>query len=323
MKNAIRLALSAAGAPSAPEWILLLPAGDITARDGRAFNNHTPDRIIASFATDQRDIPVDYEHATEVRAPAGLDAPAVGWIKQVKIEAGEILGRVEWTEEGRRAVEGKSYRYISPVVHFDPASRSVMRISSVALTNDPALYIKSLNRREADQNEDTSMLKAIAVALKLAETATEAEILAAINTQATEKEALRVKADGDPDPAKYVLRSEHDVLIATCSQLRSENKQLKDDQAEKGVVALVDDAISQGKVIPAIRDSELQLCRAIGAEAYKERLSKLGAIVNPGENETARKLATDKTGKLDDAQKEMCRRLGLKEEAYLKTLTDA
>lgn len=321
MTIAIRLALTALGATlKAPEWILLLPAGDITTRDGRVLRNVSPDTILASFASDQRDIPIDYEHATEVRAPEGLSAPAVGWINELKVEGGEIFGKVDWTAAGRQDVESRAYRYISPVVHLAPEERTVLRISSVALTNDPALYIKSLlNRREAPETQkDTAMLKAIAKALNLAETATEAEILSAIAVQHSEKEQLSAKV-AKPDPAMFVLRTEHDTLITTCAQLRAEVKTLKDADTEKEVVALVDGAISAGKVIPAIRDSELELCRAIGATKYQERLSKLTATLTPGEDETRREPGKP-TGKLDDAQKEMCRRLGVSEEDYLKNV---
>lgn len=70
MKHALHFALSntLSATGDAPEWILLVPAGEITTRDGRQFNNQTPDDILTSFAADQRDIPLDYEHATEVRA---------------------------------------------------------------------------------------------------------------------------------------------------------------------------------------------------------------------------------------------------------------
>ncbi len=323
MKNAVRLALSApaSASASAPEWILLLPAGEIATRDGRVLRNLDPDAIVTSFRLDQRDMPIDYEHATEVRAAQGLSAPAVGWIEELKVEAGEVFGKVAWTTEGRAAVEGRAYRYISPVVHLEPATKTVLRISSVALTNDPALYIKSLNRRGAPETqEETAMLKAIAKALNLAETATEAEILSALAAQHSEKEQLRSQAE-KPDAAKYVLRSEHDALIQTCTQLRAENRQLKDAEVEKEIVAQVDGAIGAGKVIPAIRESELELCRAVGVEKYKERLSKLAAVLTPGEDDKVRADPGKIAGKLDDAQKEMCRRLGLSEEDYLKELT--
>ncbi|MBX8802503.1 hypothetical protein HBA92_17315 [Ochrobactrum sp. MR28] len=324
MKHALHFALSntLSATGDAPEWILLVPAGEITTRDGRQFNNQTPDDILTSFAADQRDIPLDYEHATEVRAPQGLSAPAVGWITQLKIENGEVFGKVAWNPEGRTAVETRAYRYISPVVHLSMGTRSVFRISSVSLTNDPALYIKSLNRRDTPEFEgDLTMLKAIAKALNLAETATEAEILSALSVQHSEKEQLRRAAE-TPDATKYVLRSEHDTLIERCNTLTAENAQLKKDDAEKAVVALVDGAITEGKVIPAIRDSEIALCRAVGADAYKERLSKLSAIIKPGETET-RQEPGKVSGKLDDAQKEMCRSMGISEEEYLKDLPSA
>ena len=70
---------------AASEWIELIPAGpDVTGADGRAWVNDAPDAIVATF--DERHVPlvIDWEHATEHRAPNGLDAPAAGWIDRVE-----------------------------------------------------------------------------------------------------------------------------------------------------------------------------------------------------------------------------------------------
>ena len=63
----------------APEWIQLVPAGDkIEALDGRTFGNSEPQSIVDAFNDDPRDVAVDWEHASEIKAPNGDQAPAAG-----------------------------------------------------------------------------------------------------------------------------------------------------------------------------------------------------------------------------------------------------
>nr|WP_298095919.1 phage protease [uncultured Shinella sp.] len=305
---------------AAPDWILLVPAGEIVARDGREFTNLTPDAVVTAFRDDRKDMPVDYEHATHLRAPEGLSAPAVAWVDDVDVRDGAIWGHVSWNADGRAAVESKAYRYISPVVHPDE-KRNVARISSVALTNDPALYLPALLRRDQPEKE-TDMLKAIALALGLAEAASEAEILSKIGANKTDTELLTRKAE-KPDPQLFVARKDHDAVVELCSQQKTEIETLKSADLDRAVTAAVEGAIAGGKVIPAVKDSEIELCRAIGVAKYEERLSRMAAIVKPGEGQAAREAETLKSAALTDAEVAMCRRLGLKEEDFRKTRDDA
>jgi phage I-like protein len=301
--------------PKAPEWIMLVPAGDIRTRDGRAFGNATPAEVVSAFKAERKDVPIDYEHATQILAPQGKAAPAVGWINEMDVRDGALWGKVAWTEEGRGHVESKAYRYISPVVHLGD-TRDVVRVSSVALTNDPALYLEALSRR--DQKE-ASMLKAIAKALGLKEEASETEVLAKISENTTQVELLTRQAE-KPDVTKFVARADHDAVVLACSQQKVEIESLKKADTDKLVTAAVEEAIAGGKVIPAIKDSEIELCRAVGVEKYKERLSKMGAIITPGENDQTRKAAGEaKGGALTAEEIQMCSRLGLDQAEFKKT----
>lgn len=134
----------------APGWIHLIPAGPVVGRDGREWVNDSPQLILAAFAARGVDLPLDLEHSTELKAPQGEPAPAVGWIKDLQARAGEIWGRVEWTEAGRNAVESKSYRYVSPVFVFERESKRVVSLTSAGLTNRPNLFLHALNKQEGD-----------------------------------------------------------------------------------------------------------------------------------------------------------------------------
>ena len=87
----------------APEWIPLVPAGQVVGRDGREWVNDNPQLVLDAFAAGSADLPLDLEHATELKAPQGEPAPAVGWIQELQIRGGQIWGRVDWTEEIGRA----------------------------------------------------------------------------------------------------------------------------------------------------------------------------------------------------------------------------
>ncbi len=83
---------SVAGAP--PEWLPLVPAGEFIGRDGRQWLNDNPDAIVEAHNRAAVDLPVDWEHATEHKAPIGEEAPAAGWISTLEIRDGAVWGQV-------------------------------------------------------------------------------------------------------------------------------------------------------------------------------------------------------------------------------------
>lgn len=288
-----------------PEWIELIPGElKLKTRDNRVFRNEAPHAIVEAFRANRADLPVDYEHASELRAPEGLDAPAVGWVVDMEVRGAAVWAKIDWTDAGSKAVASKAYRYISPV--FFTTDGNITQVTSVALTNNPALYVKALAARE-----NTIMLKAIAKALSLTDDASESAILAEIEKHKASAEKPSIK--------KFVARAEHDKLIETCSQLRRELKEIKDGQEANAVETAVDAAIAEGKVVPAIRDSEVEYCRAIGLDKYAERLKHLPVVADAKET-AARKAPETGAGKLTAEQKAMCARMGVSENDYLETL---
>ncbi len=131
---------------AAPDWVQLTPVskGTFAARDGRSF---TIDDAAALIAASPLPIGIDYDHATDLAAKDGGRAPAAGWIEQLAAhgpgnEPG-IWGRVSWTPNGAKSIADKEYRGISPAM-FSDKEGVVKQIFRAGLTNDPALYIKSL-----------------------------------------------------------------------------------------------------------------------------------------------------------------------------------
>lgn len=128
---------------AAPSRLLLLSFGTTQSKKGPfKIDAEAAAAILESFRANGVDLPIDRHHQTlggDYAAPDG-SAPAMGWIKDLQIVAGEgIYAEVEWTAQGRRHIEAGEYRYLSPVLVHRDSDRAVRQLHSVALTNKPAI----------------------------------------------------------------------------------------------------------------------------------------------------------------------------------------
>lgn len=130
-----------------PQWVELIPSGEVVGRDGRRWLNTNPLGIIEAFQTNAMDLPVDLEHATEIKAAQGEAAPAVGWVKELQAINGAIWGRVDWNAVGSRYIADRQYRYLSPVILYSKSSGIIAGLTSVGLTNRPNLNLRALNQQ--------------------------------------------------------------------------------------------------------------------------------------------------------------------------------
>lgn len=157
-----------------PEWVHLLPAGAIRTHDGRGpYRVEDAEAVIAASMADERGLPIDENHSTDLAAPQGREAPARGWIAELQARVDGLWGRVEWTATGAALLADRAYRGLSPVILHDKAGR-VLRILGASLVNRPNL--RGLAALHAEDNMDD--LERIAVALGLAADATADEAVA-------------------------------------------------------------------------------------------------------------------------------------------------
>lgn len=251
----------------APDWIELIPAGEtVRGRDGREWKNDHPDGIVEAFLVSGADIPIDIEHATEIKAPEGEPAPAQGWIRQVvKREDGSIWGKVEWTDQGKWAVEGREYRYLSPAFLYNEKTGRILSLESVALTNKPNLRIKALNR----QGENEKMDKRICEALGLNPDASAESVLSAINAMDKEKTTAlnRVKS---PDPDQWVPKADYDLALNRAKKAETQVASAARRGHEDAVETALNQALKDGKIAPSSLDYHRENCAtAEGLEKFK------------------------------------------------------
>lgn len=281
----------------APEAVQLLPPGpDIVGRDGRRWTLPDPAALIAAFATEGRDLPIDWEHATEIRGAEGKRAPAAGWITALEVREGAIWGRVEWTDEGARSVAAREYRYISPVFVFDQGL-TIRALRNAGLTNSPNLRLAALNRT------DTAMdLTPVTAALGIAPTATVEEMTTACNR-------LRSSA-ATPDPAKFAPRAELTTALNRAATAETELAAIKAATAEAEVTAAVDAAVLAGRIAPASRDFYTAACRAQGVAAFTAFAATLPEIAAPRTPKADPAAHAAPAAALSDDELAMCRATG-------------
>lgn len=230
--------LDAAG--QAPEWIKVMPAGEVTTRDGRTYIFDAAS-LAARYTADGVDVPVDVDHAISRRAAFGEQSDAVGWVKELSARADGLHARVEWLESGRAILAARTHRYISPTFPHDAAGRATW-LHSVALVAAPALAMPAI--AAASLTQEPPVLQKIAAALGLAETADEAACLSAISTLA----------------AGRVDRAVHDQALATLAAATAELDAIKARTRADKVAALLDDALAAKKILPAQRPQYEALC---------------------------------------------------------------
>lgn len=193
--------LPAAVAAADHPWILLIPAGTFSGRDGRGPYHAGDQASLELIAANTRsyhgstEILIDYEHQSINSQTNGQPAPAAGWIKEVQARPDGLYGRVEWTANAANAIKAREYRYLSPV-YFYAKDGKVLALQHAGLTNVPNLHMAEVAAHSffsAKTNEEASM-KNILAALGLAEGASENDVLIAINSLLTSSTAIAAAA---------------------------------------------------------------------------------------------------------------------------------
>ena len=130
---------------AAPEWVMLMPAGQLDARDGRRWRLTDADGVVDATrrAAGNVELAIDFEHQTQHSKDNGQPAPAAGWIRALQARAGALWARVEWTARAAAMLKAREYRYLSPTF-YHTRDGVVTRMQGAALTNTPALEMPPL-----------------------------------------------------------------------------------------------------------------------------------------------------------------------------------
>lgn len=251
-----------AAVPADPEggtdaWTQLMKQGEFyDPRYGNfAIDAGTYTSIVENFQRLTKAVPGDYDHAFAENG----NSRACGWVKELQVRGDELWGLVSWTDSAAAAIRAGEYRYISPEFTYDyvdeqgghhgPALIAFgltnrpflegMREVTLAVAASGAVILNTPAAAGTPTLEEPQVdLKKMALALGLAETASEDEILAAAAK-------LRDGAPGDVTLSKQ----DHDALLAAAAEGEAAKKQAHD--TERNVVLTA--AETELKIPPAHR----------------------------------------------------------------------
>lgn len=232
-------------------WVQLFPAaGEITARDGRKWRLSNPEAVIAATRAQHgaKPIAVDYDHQLVHAARNGQPAPAAGWIIDLEARKDGIWGLIEWTAKAAAHLAAREYRYISPYFYSVRKTGEITRIVNAGLTNDPALEMTALaNTKRENMEEIEGELRSL---LNLAADAPADAILEAIRGLVATASAA---ASARPDRF---------VPIELFEEVTAELNRNSQGMSLEAASIAVDREIGNGRLIPAMRDWALDLCKA-------------------------------------------------------------
>lgn len=302
MKNQDRISLAIqAETPDAngKRWVHLLPVGTHYARDGRGpWIVEKLDAIIQASrsAMGKREMVLDYEHQTDLAPENGQPAPAAGWIVGLQARTDGIWGLVEFTAKASDHIAQREYRYISPVFRLDIAG-NVTALLRASLTNNPALdQLTALaTLKENTMEFDLAEVRKL---LNLAADADGPTILEAIRT------LLSNKAGAVPDPAQFVPIGDFERAVAEANKMRQ-------GVSRQAAEIHVNAAVSDGKLIPALREWAITLC-TVNKEGFDSFLGRTaGGVQRLFDSPFNSKGRPNVDSPLDEREQEIAARMGL------------
>ena len=101
-----------------------------------------------------REILVDRYHASS-KPGLDRDTSAQGWASEFEVREGQgLFGKVKWSDLGKKLVENRVFRWLSPVFKLGSDKKPV-DMNAIALTNTPSqMLIKPVLNQAADAEEN-------------------------------------------------------------------------------------------------------------------------------------------------------------------------
>lgn len=320
-----------------PDKLQIAPWGSFVTNTGKEFVvDETTLRELPGWqkANGAEDIVLDFEHNSffaDMDPARGKDPLPVATGGSVEVVAGKgifLLPRVDkWTPEGIHFYTHRHYQDVSPVLATSADGKTVIGVSSAALTRKGAVkglhaFSATANQTQNMTEEEMNALKAqyeafrkrlinelASLGVSVAETAKDEEILQALADwlkSRKEEEAAKGKETAPPSSG------EQTALSAVASRIDA----LEADRDKAERAALVNAATAQGKLIPLSADAMSYLPVAELKkllDGLASNVVPLSATAAPGQKATPQ---------LTPEQKAFCARTGVKEEAYIQKLTE-
>lgn len=307
---------------------LIVPKGEFPHAVGKQIvDDAALERILAAIIANVVDIEVDYNHAAIKGITSPEQGKAAGWIKpaSMKITADGITGDIAWNELAAKMIRAKEYRYLSPVfagTQMPSGDWRVDRLINVALCNVPNIPQEPLINESQILKEKPKMeLKKLAQALGLPESATEADVLAAITANkeaAVAANSVYSKlAVNDATGAMTKIIELQKPPAHSPQEINGLQARVAALESEKGETVIAN-AITEGKITPAQKDWAKDYYTQ-NPQGFLTYLANAVPVVPLASAATGAASVAANSAVMTDTDRKICAALGVSEDLYKKT----
>ena len=208
-----------------------------------------------------REILVDRDHASS-KPGLDRDTSAQGWASEFEVREGQgLFGKVRWSDLGKKLVENRVFRWLSPVFKLGSDKKPV-DMNAIALTNTPSqMLIKPVLNQAADEEsiENKEMVegkemdieeikKIVRDVLKEAGLAIDGKdaVVEAVKREVAEEKLDKLEDEAEMKAAEAIVESaaKDEVKNEACGKVKDEVKNevcdgVKDEVKEEVIKAEV------------------------------------------------------------------------------------
>ena len=200
-----------------------------------------------------REILVDRDHASS-KPGLDRDTSAQGWASEFEVREGQgLFGKVKWSDLGKKLVENRVFRWLSPVFKLGSDKKPV-DMNAIALTNTPSqMLIKPVLNQAADEEsiENKEMVegkemdieeikKIVFDVLKEAGLAVDGKaVVEEVKREMAEEKLDKLEDEAEMKAAEALVESaakDKEVKNAACGEVKDEVKNEVCDEVKKDEV---------------------------------------------------------------------------------------
>lgn len=250
-------------------------------------------RLADSLNASGKEILVDRDHASS-RKGLDRDTSAQGWASEFEVREGKgLFGRVKWSDVGRKLVENRVFRWLSPVFRIGKDMKPV-DMQAIALTNTPSQPLlkpvlnQAANEETIENKEKAEGLemnvedirKIVFEVLKEAGLAVDGKAVAEeIKKEIAEEKLDRLEDEAEKKAVEAVLKEE--VKNEACNEVKTEAaNEVKNEAACETKDEVVNEAVCEPEKKDEVKEEVIKaevlnqkptIGMAAGADACKWR----------------------------------------------------
>lgn len=285
---------------AAPTEIMLFgPGVTDTVKGEFLFDDKAAAAVMSAYEEKGQDrLPFDIAHGMLTGQSRDMHR-AAGWFKPEVRDGALWAVDIEWTDDTRKALEAREFRFFSPAFMHDKKTGRIMRLINVALTNNPATKHQQPIVLDAAEG-DSDMPEAVLAALGEQD---EAAAVVRAHELGKLEEAVCAALDAKPEDVAGAIASLKQAATDALAELSAFKAEVAGQERARRVEALS----AAGKVPPALE--------AIVATFTDEQLAALEAA--PAVlSERVEEPASGRVESLSDEERAACVALGLSEDDF-------